>query len=80
MELIGKYYGTDWLAMILAFCFLYLVGEKKRYGFVLGIFSSISWLVFAVLAHSIANVIANIIFIFLNMRGYLNWGKAEYSN
>lgn len=29
MELIGKYYGTDWLAMIMAFFFIYLVGEKK---------------------------------------------------
>lgn len=78
MEILFKYYAIDWTAMVMTFCFLYYVGEKKRSGFVFGILASIAWLTFGILAESIANVIANVIFITLNVRGYLRWkGKAD---
>jgi nicotinamide riboside transporter PnuC len=80
LELIGKYYGTDWLAMSMAFLFIYYVGEKKRHGFIFGILVSIFWLIFAFLAQSVANVIANVAFVFLNIRGYVYWGKEGSPN
>ena len=80
LELMGKYYGTDWLAMCMAFLFIYYIGERKRYGFIYGILASIFWLIFSFLAQSIANVIANVVFVFLNIRGYMYWGKEEHSN
>jgi nicotinamide riboside transporter PnuC len=73
MEIIFKYHGIDWIAIIMTFLTLYYLGEKKRFGFVFGIVASISWLIFGVLVDSIANIIANVIFIALNLRGYLNW-------
>lgn len=77
MDILFKYYGIDWTAMVMTCCFLYYVGEEKRSGFVFGILASISWLTFGILAESIANVIANVIFITLNVRGYVKWkGKA----
>ncbi len=73
MEIIFKYHGIDWIAIIMTFLTLYYLGEKKRFGFVFGIVASISWLIFGILVDSIANIIANVIFIALNLRGYLNW-------
>ena len=75
MDILFKYYGIDWTAMVMTCCFLYYVGEEKRSGFVFGILASIAWLAFGILAESIANVIANLIFITLNARGYLKWKK-----
>jgi len=73
MELLFKYHGIDWIAIIMTFLTLYYLGEKRRFGFVFGILASISWLIFGILVDSIANIVANIIFIALNLRGYLNW-------
>ena len=73
MEIIFKYHGIDWIAIIMTFLTLYYLGEKRRSGFIFGIVASISWLIFGVLVDSIANIVANIIFIVLNLRGYLNW-------
>lgn len=75
MEIILKYHGIDWLAMTLTFLTLYYLGEKKRFGFIFGILASISWLTFGVLVDSIANIVANLIFTGLNLRGYVNWKK-----
>ena len=73
MEIIFKYHGIDWVAIIMTFLTLYYLGEKRRFGFIFGIVASIAWLIFGVLVDSIANIVANVIFIALNLRGYLNW-------
>ncbi|NOQ86300.1 MAG: PnuC protein [Deltaproteobacteria bacterium] len=73
MEIIFKYHGIDWIAIIMTFLTLYYLGERRRFGFVFGIVASISWLIFGILVDSIANIVANVIFIALNLRGYLNW-------
>ena len=72
-EILLKYHGIDWIAIIMTFLTLYYLGERRRFGFVFGIVASISWLIFGILVDSIANIVANIIFIALNLRGYLNW-------
>ena len=72
-EILLKYHGIDWVVIIMTFLTLYYLGEKRRFGFVFGIVASISWLIFGILVDSIANIIANVIFIALNLRGYLNW-------
>ena len=77
MEIIFKYHGIDWIAIIMTFLTLYYLGERRRFGFVFGIVASISWLIFGILVDSIANIIANVIFIALNLRGYLNWKEQD---
>ena len=72
-EILLKYHGIDWIAIIMTFLTLYYLGERRRFGFVFGIVASISWLIFGILVDSIANIIANVIFIALNLRGYLSW-------
>ena len=70
-----QFYATDWLAMFLTFVAFYFLGEQKKVGFIFGMLANIAWLIFAILAGSIATVIANIVLFGLNLRGFLKWKK-----
>lgn len=72
-ELTGNYYGLDWLAMLMSLLFLYYIGSKKRYAFILGIIGNVVWIFINFLAQIWPGVILNIILIFLNVRGYIKW-------
>jgi hypothetical protein len=74
MELIFGYFGVDWAAMALTCPSLHCFGTKKRAGFVFGMLSNVAWFSFGVMAASLANPVANIVFFSLNLRGYLRWG------
>lgn len=73
LQLAFKYYGADWLAMVTSFLFIYLIGHKKKEGFIFGIIANLSWMAFGVMTESIANLITNSVLIVLNIRGYLKW-------
>ena len=73
MHQLVQYYGSDWIATIATFIWLYLIGNKQRSSFIFAVIASMSWLVFGWLNHSFASVFANIVFIILNIRGYMKW-------
>lgn len=74
-EIFGQYYGLDWLAMITSFLFMYLIGSKKRSGFIFGLINAIAWGYVNYLAHIWPGIIVNIALIILHVRGYLKWGS-----
>lgn len=74
-ESVVQYYGVDWAATILTFLAIYLLGEKKRSGFVFMIAGNAAWLVLGWLTQSAAMLIANFGFFVLNMRGLVKWGR-----
>jgi nicotinamide riboside transporter PnuC len=74
-DVIAKYYGVDWTAMVLNAASIYLLGKKRKLGFSLGVVANVAGIVFAVLAHSVATVVACSIFIVLNARGWWNWTR-----
>ena len=73
LEMIGAYYGVDWLAMVLTVFSIYDLGLKRRRGFVLGMGANVAWFSFGVMAGSVANPVANVIFLCMNLKGFLNW-------
>ena len=77
MDMIWTYYSIDWLAMVMTFLSLYYLGEKKRRGFVYGKLANLSWLAFGVMAQSVANPVANVVFMTLNIRGYRSWKQMK---
>ena len=79
-DIITKYYGIDWTAMVLNAIAIYLLGKKQKLGFFLGVLANIAWIVFAILAHSVATVVACSIFDFLNARGWWSWTKEQAPN
>lgn len=77
MEYFIKFYGVDWMAIGMTFLSLHYLGNKSRLGFVFGAAASLSWMVFGILAGSIASPIANMVFVYLNVRGLIKWGKDD---
>jgi len=75
IEHLIKFYGVDWLATGMTFLSLHYLGNKSKLGFIFGMIASLSWMVFGIIAGSIASPIANILFVYLNARGLVKWQK-----
>ena len=75
-EILSRYYGTDiigWLAVLVTAFFL---AHQKRSGFLYGLLSNISLILFGILSYSLATIGINILLAFINIRGYIVWGRA----
>jgi hypothetical protein len=68
-----NHFGLDWLAMALTFVAIYLLGNKRRSGFVVMMAGNLGWIAVGVTATSVAMVIANAGFFSMNVRGFLKW-------
>jgi len=73
MHYVTQYFGTDWAAMVATLFMLRALGSGHRTGFVYGAVSNVFWIAFSVLAGSVGSVIANVLFLAFNIRGYLTW-------
>ncbi len=74
METLFKYYGLDWLAMLMNLLAVLQLGNKVKWGFVIFIGANLTWIITAwVLLHSYAIVMGNFIFLVTNMRGFMKW-------
>ncbi len=74
METLFKYYGLDWLAMLMNLLAVVQLGNKVKWGFVIFIGANLTWIVTAwFLLHSYAIVLGNFIFLATNMRGFIKW-------
>ena len=70
-----QYYGIDWLAMVLTFTAIWLIGDKNKLGFYIMMGGNSCWIVLGLLTHSLALVIANILFMSLNVRAIIHWSR-----
>ena len=70
-----QYAGIDWMAMILTFVAIYLIGNKARSGLMLMIAGNACWVVLGFMSVSAAMIVANIIFAAMNLRAFLKWSN-----
>ncbi len=70
------YYGLDWLAMGASLLAVYLLGQKNRLGFAAFIAANATWVAVGLLAASHGIVVGNVVFLGLNVRGWLRWRPA----
>jgi len=68
-----QYYGMDWAVMATVFISMFLLGDKKIAGFIMGMFSTLLALVFSFQIESIANGIMALVLFALYVRGFLKW-------
>jgi Nicotinamide mononucleotide transporter len=68
-----KYYGIDWIIAVLLIINVWMVGSKIRSGWLVGAVACCFTTAFGFIIESYPQVIMNIIFIGLNLRGYYNW-------
>lgn len=69
----SQYFGLDWVAMALTFTAIYLLGGKRRLGFVVMGAGNLCWSTIGVLVGSPAMVMANLGFLAMNLRGFRKW-------
>jgi hypothetical protein len=80
MDDLLRYYGVDWLGFALTLGSLHLLGNHRRAGFLLGAGSTVAWGAFSVMADSTATVVANSVFLCMNLRGWAKWRVAPGTN
>lgn len=72
-----QYYGIDWLATVCGLTGVFLLGNKNKYGFLIFMAASASWVTFGYLTGSPAVMIGSSIFLFMHFRGWLAWRRDE---
>lgn len=72
-----RYYGVDIIAMCFTFVGLYLIGNKKRFGFVIAAIGNSLWITLGTFIQSYGIIIANAVIIALYTRGFLKWKKTR---
>ncbi|KXF83440.1 nicotinamide mononucleotide transporter [Enterovibrio coralii] len=75
-----QYYGIDWLAMVLTFLAIWQIGNKNKVGFYLMICGNTSWICVGFLTDSLAMMIANVIFLLMNIRAIVKWSQPDELN
>ena len=68
-----KYLGFDWAAMVFTFGSLYLLGNKARAGFLLGVVANFFWFGYGFMSGSLANMLCSVVVMLLQFRGWRKW-------
>lgn len=72
-----QYYGIDWLATVCGLTGVFLIGNKNKYGFLIFMMASASWVTFGFLTGSLAVILGSSTFFFMHLRGWLKWRRDE---
>jgi nicotinamide riboside transporter PnuC len=72
-----QYYGIDWLATVCGVTGVLLLGNKNKYGFLIFMVASASWVTFGFLTGSLAVIMGSSIFLLMHLRGWLKWRRDE---
>ena len=76
MELFLKYYTLDWVATALSLWAVYLLGNKNKLGFISFSMANVLWIFLGFfLMNSLGIGIGNIVFLIMNIRGFISWNK-----
>ncbi len=74
-----RYYGVDWLVTVTVFLGVFLLGDKRRAGFLVGMISAFASLVFSFQVGSVANGVTSVVLFVLYARGYAKWRHSGVS-
>ncbi|CAN5288345.1 nicotinamide mononucleotide transporter [soil metagenome] len=75
-----QYYGIDWLATACGLAGVFLLGNKNKYGFLVFMMASASWVTFGFLVGSLAVILGSSTFFVMHLRGWLKWRRDEREN
>ncbi len=72
-----QYYGIDWFATACGLGAVFLLGNKNKFGFLVFMMASVSWITFGLIVGSYAIVTGSTIFFIMHLRGFLKWRRDE---
>ena len=75
-----QYFGIDWFATACGLMAVALLGNKNKFGFLIFMMASLSWITFGLIVGSYAIVLGSSIFFFMHFRGFLKWRRDEMEN
>lgn len=75
LEHIHQFYGIDWIAMALTILAIWQLGNKSKMGFVYMMIGNAGWVAMGAMTQSLAMVLANSIFFFMNGQALWKWIK-----
>jgi hypothetical protein len=68
-----QYYGADWIATVLSVASVWMLGSRRRNGFLVMIAGNGAWMAYGLLAPNVPIILSNVVFAVLNLRGYMSW-------
>ncbi|HVF30611.1 MAG TPA: nicotinamide mononucleotide transporter [Pyrinomonadaceae bacterium] len=68
-------YGIDWLATVCGLAGVYLIGSKNKYGFLIMMIASLSWMGVGFMIGSLALILGSSVFFGLHLRGWFKWKR-----
>ncbi len=77
MMSVFQFYGIDWLATACGLTGVFLLGNKSKYGFLIFMVASASWVTFGFLTGSYAVILGSSTFFFMHLRGWIKWRRDE---
>ncbi len=72
-----QYYGIDWFATCCGLAAVLLLGNKNKFGFLIFMLASLSWITFGLYVGSYAIVTGSSIFFIMHLRGFVKWRRDE---
>ncbi|AZZ90280.1 PnuC protein [Hahella sp. KA22] len=72
-----RFYGVDWIAMLLTFVAVWQIGNKNKTGFWLMMLANVGWMMVGIMGQSTAIFLANAVFLSMNWRAASKWAKQE---
>jgi hypothetical protein len=70
-----QYFGIDWLATVCGLTGVYMIGNKNRYGFLIMMIASLSWMSVGFMIWSFALILGSGVFFALHLRGWMKWQR-----
>lgn len=70
-----QFYGVDWIATVAGLTGVYLIGSKNKFGFLIMMVASLSWMAVGFMIGSLALILGSTVFFSLHVRGWLKWNQ-----
>jgi nicotinamide riboside transporter PnuC len=72
-----QFYGLDWFIFVVVIFHIYLVGEGRAVGWILGTIASILSIGLGILCGSLAMILMNVFYVFMRTWNYFKWKNRE---
>ncbi|MGB7207554.1 MAG: nicotinamide mononucleotide transporter [Pyrinomonadaceae bacterium] len=70
-----QYFGIDWVATVAGLTGVYLIGNKNKFGFLIMMIASLSWMTVGFMIQSLALILGSGVFFSLHVRGWIKWRR-----
>jgi len=72
-----NYYGLDWLAMLLGFSGMWLLGKKHKVSFLFTAGGMVCGFIVSIMADQYGFIVANSVMLVIALRNYALWNSEE---